>query len=184
MPWNFSQLGKIRAGGGQRLPPLFHYPAPGTVRHVAGRPASLKIMALPRFDRYRQGDLLGWKSQRLAWPVLTDFPPDFPLVFPLVFPLGQSRGERVARAAGSPLAVPLGCLFGGVLVSTGWQEVQIACRGWSAGHVKSRPSFNCRSSVFSGCLVKQPRAMAPVGRASQSVAKSDSLCFTAGYGQG
>ena len=29
MPWTFSQLGKIRAGGGQRLPPLFHYPAPG-----------------------------------------------------------------------------------------------------------------------------------------------------------
>jgi hypothetical protein len=68
---------------------------------------------------------------------------------------------------------------GGVPVSTGWQEVQIACRGWSAGHVKSRPSFNCRSSVFSGCLIKQPRAMAPVGRASQSVAKSDSPRFTA-----
>jgi len=83
-----------------------------------------------------------------------------------------------------PTGCPISCLFGGVLVSTGWQEVQIACRGWSAGHVKSRPSFNCRSSVFSGCLVKQPRAMAPVGRASQSVAKSDSLCFTAGYGQG
>jgi len=33
-------------------------------------------------------------------------------------------------------------------------EVRIACRGWSAGHVKSRPSFNCRSSVLSGCLVK------------------------------
>ena len=73
---------------------------------------------------------------------------------------------------------------GGVPVSTGWQEVQIACRGWSAGHVKSRPSFNCRSSVFSGCLVKQPRAMAPVGRASQSVAKSDSPRFTAWYGRG
>ena len=73
---------------------------------------------------------------------------------------------------------------GGVPVSTGWQEVQIACRGWSAGHVKSRPSFNCRSSVFSGCLIKQPRAMAPVGRASQSVAKSDSPRFTAWYGRG
>jgi len=68
---------------------------------------------------------------------------------------------------------------GGVPVSTGWQEARIACRGWSAGHVKSRPSFNCRSSVFSGCLTKQPRAMAPVGRASQSVAKSDSPRFTA-----
>ena len=73
---------------------------------------------------------------------------------------------------------------GGVPVSTGWQEVQIACRGWSAGHVKSRPSFNCRSSFLSGCLTKQPRAMAPVGRASQSVAKSDSPRFTAWYGRG
>jgi len=63
------------------LPPLFHYPAPGTVRREVGRPAGLKIMALLRFDRYRQGDLLGWKSQRLAWPVLTDFPPGFPLTF-------------------------------------------------------------------------------------------------------
>lgn len=73
---------------------------------------------------------------------------------------------------------------GGVPVSTGWQEVQIACRGWSAGHVKSRPSFNCRSSFLSGCLTKQPRAMAPVGRASQSVAKSGSPRFTAWYGRG
>jgi len=40
-------------------------------------------------------------------------------------------------------------------------------------------SFNCRSSVFSGCLIKPPRAMVPVGRTSQSVAKSDSPCFTA-----
>jgi len=75
-------------------------------------------------------------------------------------------------------------IHGGVPVSTGWQEVQIACRGWSAGHVKSRPSFNCRSSFLSGCLTKQPRAMAPVGRASQSVAKSDSPRFTAWYGRG
>ncbi len=75
-------------------------------------------------------------------------------------------------------------ITGGVPVSTGWQEVQIACRGWSAGHVKSRPSFNCRSSVLSGCLIKQPRAMAQVGRASQSVAKSDSPRFTAWYGRG
>ena len=40
-------------------------------------------------------------------------------------------------------------------------------------------SFNCRSSVFSGSLVKLLRAMAPVGRAYQSVAKSDSSCFIA-----
>jgi hypothetical protein len=31
-----------------------------------------------------------------------------------------------------------GCL-GGELDSTGQSEVQVACRGWSAGHVKSRP---------------------------------------------
>jgi hypothetical protein len=93
MPWNFSQLGKIRAGGGQRLPPLFHYPAPGTVRHGVGRLTSLKIMALLRFDRYRPGDLLGWKSQWLARPVLTDFPSGFPP--------GQSRGKRAAGRDGS-----------------------------------------------------------------------------------
>jgi len=29
--------------------------------------------------------------------------------------------------------------FGGELDSTGWVEGQVACRGWSAGHVKSRP---------------------------------------------
>ena len=29
--------------------------------------------------------------------------------------------------------------FGGELDSTGQFEVQVACRGWSAGHVKSRP---------------------------------------------
>jgi hypothetical protein len=73
---------------------------------------------------------------------------------------------------------------GGVPVSTGWHEVQIACRGWSAGHVKSRPCFNCRSSVRSGCLTKQPRAMAPAGRASQAVAKSGSPRSTAWYGRG
>ena len=28
---------------------------------------------------------------------------------------------------------------GGELGSTGQFEVQVACRGWSAGHVKSRP---------------------------------------------
>lgn len=29
--------------------------------------------------------------------------------------------------------------FGGELDSTGQFEVRVACRGWSAGHVKSRP---------------------------------------------
>ena len=38
--------------------------------------------------------------------------------------------------------------FGGVLVSTGWQEVQIACRGWSAGHVKSRPQLQLPKLSF------------------------------------
>ena len=32
------------------------------------------------------------------------------------------------------------CLFGGELDSTGQIKVCVACRGWSAGHVKSRPS--------------------------------------------
>jgi len=37
---------------------------------------------------------------------------------------------------------------GGVLVSTGWQEVQIACRGWSAGHDKSRPQLQLPKLSF------------------------------------
>ena len=98
---------------------------------------------------------------------------------------GGGRGAvRVVDTCRLPSGRRLAGPDGGVPVSTGWQEARIACRGWSAGHVKSRPSFNCRSSVFSGCLTKQPRAMAPVGRASQSVAKSDSPRFTAWYGRG
>jgi hypothetical protein len=31
--------------------------------------------------------------------------------------------------------------FGGELDSTGQVEVQVARRGWSAGHVKSRPNY-------------------------------------------
>jgi hypothetical protein len=34
---------------------------------------------------------------------------------------------------------PKESLLGGELDSTGQFEVQVACRGWSAGHVKSRP---------------------------------------------
>ena len=63
------------------MPPLFHYPAPGTVRRGVGRPPGLKIMAWLRFDRYRPGDLLGWKSRWPAGPVLTDFLRGFPLTF-------------------------------------------------------------------------------------------------------
>ena len=37
---------------------------------------------------------------------------------------------------------------GGVLVSTGLQEVQIACRGWSAGHAKSRPQLQLPKLSF------------------------------------
>jgi len=114
----------------------------------------------------------------------------FPSVRPIEtakFPI-LSRFHRVSlevgetpagMAANRPLTI-----LGGVLVSTGLQEVQIACRGWSAGHVKSRPRFNCRSTVCSGCLTKPPRAMAPVGRASQTVAKSDSPRFIAWHGRG
>ena len=98
--------------------------------------------------------------------------------------LAQVPGLALASPGEKASTPEKASIQGGVPVSTGWQEVQIACRGWSAGHVKSRPSFNCRSSVFSGCLTKQPRAMAPVGRASQSVAKSDSPRFTAWYGRG
>ena len=38
--------------------------------------------------------------------------------------------------------------YGGVLVSTGLQEVQIACRGWSAGHAKSRPQLQLPKLSF------------------------------------
>jgi len=64
----------------------------------------------------------------------------------------RPRAVRVVDTCRLPSGRRLAGPDGGVPVSTGWQEARIACRGWSAGHVKSRPSFNCRSSVFSGCL--------------------------------
>jgi hypothetical protein len=35
---------------------------------------------------------------------------------------------------------------GGELGSTGLDEVSVACRGWSAGHVKSRPKISIAES--------------------------------------
>jgi hypothetical protein len=52
---------------------------------------------------------------------------------------------------------------GGELASTGCAKASVACRGWSVGHVKSRPNPKCRSALRSGCLTlhrsPEPRAL-------------------------
>ena len=157
--WGVKSGGYRKAGkGGEPEARRDNYPMLATVRRLFGRVGTRKFRpGYATTDTLREVPYNGKVCRTLR--------------------TGCHRGP--AESAGF-----LTTIHGGVPVSTGWQEVQIACRGWSAGHVKSRPSFNCRSSVFSGCLTKQPRAMAPVGRASQSVAKSDSPRFTAWYGRG
>ncbi len=46
-------------------------------------------------------------------------------------------------AFGPPCTYTYEVSLGGELDSTGQVEVQVAYRGWSAGHAKSRPNINC-----------------------------------------
>ena len=159
--------------GRERFPPRRKYSTGETVRPVFGGFFRAKYRAMHGTTDTGHGVSYNGKVQRTPAAKRSEGPPGI---------AGCPR-PRIGRAFAAGFHHSQS-FTGGVTVSTGWQEVQIACRGWSAGHDKSRPSFNCRSSFLSGCLIKQPRAMAPVGRASQSVAKSDSLRSTAGYGRG
>ena len=211
MPWKGSQRGSGRAGRTTVSATSQTFPAEASPGGVRGA-FPLEFPCLQRQDRYSPKGLLGWESRSPDGSPAVPERPGPAWAGPDSFPHRRLRGgflsssARILRCSRwfeakpdepatevpmegvTKLSIPdLGQWSRDQRGRTGFdrmQEVQIACRGWSAGHVKSRPSFNCRSSVFSGCLVKQPRAMAPVGRASQSVAKSDSLHSTAGYGWG
>ena len=69
--------------------------------------------------------------------------------------LGRFFRWSVASQGGGQLYLGYMSL-GGELDSTGQVEVQVAYRGWSAGHAKSRPKLNCQYHG-SGCLRRQPR---------------------------
>jgi len=74
--------------------------------------------------------------------------------------------------------------IGGELDSTGQLEALAACRGWSAGHVKSRPPIKCRASARNGCLAKVAPAEDLCRRGLTAGCKFGSPRVIVGYARG